>query len=103
MINLSSERLVSLADAPQFLPARRAGKKPHFSCIFRWATIGCRGVVLESLQVGATKCTSVEALQRFCEALTAAAQGNAPAPPLATRHRQSAVQAAERRLAKAGI
>lgn len=65
-----SESVISLSQAARDLPARRAGKKPHVSCIYRWTTTGCRGVILESLQVGGTRCTSREALARFCEALT---------------------------------
>ena len=34
---------------------------------------GVRGIRLESIMVGGTRCTSVQALQRFFDALTAAA------------------------------
>jgi hypothetical protein len=70
MIDPNAESLISLADAARLLPARRAGKRPHVSCLYRWTVSGCRGVILESIQVGATRCTSREALSRFCEALT---------------------------------
>ena len=43
--------LISLADAAGELPRRRRGRKTHVSTLFRWTTIGCRGVVLESLQM----------------------------------------------------
>ena len=56
------------------LPCRRAGKRPHVATVYRWAKRGLRGVVLETLQVGGTLCTSHEALQRFFEALTAPAR-----------------------------
>jgi len=65
MIDSASETLISLADAAGELPRRRRGRKAHVSCLYRWSTAGCRGVVLESIQVGATRCTSREALQRF--------------------------------------
>lgn len=103
MIDVSSEHLISLAEAARSLPARRAGKRPHVSCIYRWTTTGCRGVVLESVQIGATRCTSREALERFFGALTAAAQGEAPAPPPPSKSRRRAIQAAKRRLARSGL
>jgi len=50
-IDPTSETLISLTDAARSCPARRGGKRPHVSCIYRWTTSGCKGVVLESLQV----------------------------------------------------
>jgi Protein of unknown function (DUF1580) len=64
------EHIITLADVAMELPRRRRGRKTHVSCIYRWSTVGCRGVVLETLQVGATRCTSREALQRFFEQLS---------------------------------
>ena len=70
MIDPNSETLISLAEAARSLPRRRGGKRPHVSCLYRWTTSGCRGVVLESIQVGGTRCTSREALARFFQRLT---------------------------------
>jgi hypothetical protein len=70
LINSRIEELISLADAARLLPARRRGKKPHISCLYRWTTAGCRGVILDSVMVGGTRCTSREALARFIEALS---------------------------------
>lgn len=70
MSDLSVESLMSLATAASLLPERRSGKRPHVSCIYRWTQTGCRGVVLESVQVGGTRCTSREALSRFFARLT---------------------------------
>jgi hypothetical protein len=70
VIDSSCEALVSLAEAAALLPRRRRGRKPHVSTLYRWASTGVRGVVLETLQVGGTRCTSAEALQRFFEALS---------------------------------
>lgn len=58
-------------EAAQLLPARRAGKKPRVQTLYAWTTDGCRGVILESVQVDATRCTSKEAMARFIAALTA--------------------------------
>ena len=64
------EDVVSLTEAARLLPSRRRGKKPHVSCLYRWTTVGCRGVILESIQVGGTRCTSKAALARFFRRLT---------------------------------
>lgn len=70
MIDTFTESLVSLSDAAKLLPMRRGGKRPHISCLYRWTISGCKGVVLESVQVGGTRCTSKEALARFIERLS---------------------------------
>lgn len=68
----TSERLLTLSQAAKTLPHRRGGRPTHPSTLFRWATDGLRGVKLEVVQVGGTKCTSREALARFFAALGAA-------------------------------
>ena len=88
MIDLLTERVISLRDAAKLLPARRQGKRPTVSCLFRWTTRGCRGVILESVQIGGTRCTSAEALTRFFAALSAPAERQLP-PNIARRRQQS--------------
>jgi hypothetical protein len=110
MIDTSVESLIPLAQSADELPRRRKGRKTHVSCLYRWSTVGCRGIVLETLQVGGTRCTSREALQRFFERLSQPVQvgtggGGQPGstvgrPTLAQRQRASAK--AGRELAKRG-
>jgi hypothetical protein len=88
MIDPNTESLISLAEAAKSLPRRRGGKKPHISCIYRWTTAGCRGEILDSIQVGGTRCTSTEALARFFRRLTT---GNA-AEPLMVRFAATATR-----------
>jgi hypothetical protein len=104
MIDSTAETLISLADAAKAVPRRRGGRGTHVSTLYRWATVGVRGVVLETLQIGGTKCTSMDALQRFYERLSdstpAGPSGDHPAPgptrrTSARRHRDS-VKAGER-------
>jgi len=97
-----AERLISLSAAAKLLPARRGGKRPHVSCIYRWTTAGCRGVVLESTQVGGTRCTSLEALSRFFASLTATNDTSSPAARTSGQ-RERAITAAERELRDAGV
>ena len=70
MIDIATEAIVSIPEAPQHLPGQ-----PHASTIFRWGTRGVRGVLLETCLVGGRRYTSREALQRFIQATTAAAAG----------------------------
>lgn len=98
MMNICTERVISLTEAAAMLPRRRRGRKPHPSTLYRWSVAGCRGVVLETCQVGGTRCTTVEALERFVAKLTAQA-GRAAVPPIgsAAPHLQ-----AQRELDRAG-
>jgi Protein of unknown function (DUF1580) len=70
-IDIERESLLSLAHAAAKLPCRRGEKKTHVATLHRWATDGLRGVVLETLQCGGSLCTSMPALQRFFERLSA--------------------------------
>ena len=70
LIDPLHEELLSLREAATLCPRRRGGKRPHVSCLYRWTTSGVRGVKLESMQVGATRCTTREALSRFFQRLS---------------------------------
>jgi len=69
-IDITREELLSLTEIAQRLPARRAGKRTHVSCIWRWVTSGLRGIQLEAIRVGGVTCSSMPAVQRFFDALT---------------------------------
>jgi hypothetical protein len=92
-INIKTEQTFSLRDAPTYLPHLRHGRKFDRCTIYRWAKSGRRGIVLETLQTPGGKITSVEALQRFFEALSD------PCPvyrePLAARRGKSSQRTAE--------
>lgn len=60
------ERLIPLKEAANHLP-KRSGKKVHYSTLYRWATKGTRGRILETSMVGGVRFTSLEALERFVE------------------------------------
>ena len=100
MIDPLNEQVVSLSDAAKLLPGRRQSKRPHISCIYRWTVNGCSGVVLESIQVGGTRCTSHEALARFMSRLTAAVDKPSAERPL---NRAKSVASALRSLERNGV
>lgn len=101
MIDILNETVVSLTQASRDrrLPRRRNGQRPHVATLYRWAKRGFNGVTLETLQVGGTLCTSIEALQRFFVRLT---NPNAPVVQ-STRQRQKEIDRAESELEVAGI
>lgn len=108
MIDLRTEQVVSLAEATQHLPNGRGGKKLHLTTVHRWASIGVLPpnkddprIILETIRVGGTRCTSIEAIQRFCEHLTGGQ--DAPIAPRTTSSRRHAAEKAERELSRAGI
>jgi hypothetical protein len=112
MIDTTAEVPVPLAQAAAELPRRRHGQKTHASTLYKWSTTGCRGVVLETIQVGATRCTSMQALQRFYEQLTLsgraiAANAERVAPPIAAvrsaAQRQRRSEEAALKLAEMGV
>lgn len=72
MIDLVAENVMSLSEAAKSnaMPRRRRGRRPNVSTLYRWARKGCNGVILETIRVGGTLCTSLQAIQRFAVRLT---------------------------------
>ena len=97
MIDLSSENVFPVNEAPKHIPGR-----PSQASVWRWCLYGCGGIKLESILMGGRRLTSTEAIQRFADARTSQADG-APAPPRTSRQRQRGIDRAEAELAKAGI
>ena len=69
-IDVARESVLSFGEAARYVGKLKGTKAVAFQTLFRWATKGCRGVVLEAIFVGGTRCTSREALQRFFDAMT---------------------------------
>jgi hypothetical protein len=80
MIDLTRETPVTLANAPQLIPAINAvpgmatRKTVHERTIYNWATRGKRGVILETMPIGGILVTTRESLQRFFTQLAVARQ-----------------------------
>jgi len=106
-IDATTESVICLTDAAGLIPRRRGGRQCHVSTLFRWTTRGCKGVRLESIQVGGTRCTSREALSRFFAALTPSNDPGAHTPRARVvrtpRRRRRAVAAAVRALKREGL
>ena len=97
-IDLANETPITLAKAAQTLP----GGAVHVSTVHRWRMKGCRGVRLETFLRGGVRHTTREAIERFFEAVTAAADGNTP-PVRTSKQRERAIEQAECELERDGI
>ncbi len=77
---------------------------PHASTRWRWANVGVRGVVLESLNIGGVTYTSVEAWRRFRDALNQPKPKPSPVKTIRSRkQRIASTEKAEAILAARGI
>ena len=83
MIDVTAENLIRFCELPKWTD-EHLGRRVHPSTLHRWRLRGTRGVKLETLLVGGTRYTSVEALNRFFAATTAAADGEPVAAVLGT-------------------
>ena len=97
-IDLANETPITLAEAARTLP----GGAVHVSTIHRWRMKGCRGVRLTSFLRGGVRHTTRQAIERFFDAVTAAADGDTP-PARTSRQREREISRAESEAAEAGI
>jgi hypothetical protein len=114
-IDILQETVIPFGAVPQRFPhlGRVAEDgtqgRVHFSTVFRWWSKGIVGpggnrVRLEGTKLGGKLVTSLEALQRFSDALTPRAQGEAPATaPRAEGKRRKASERAAEELERIGI
>lgn len=102
MIDITSETVLSIAQAAKAVPSRSPGKRVHTATIWRWISYGCKGILLESCRIGGSTYTSREALQRFADALTRANPKSVRLPNQAAS-RSKQIEAAERACEAAGI
>lgn len=78
MIDIKTEKLLPLKEIAAMLPGRDGGKVHPFT-VSLWARRGKQGVKLETLLAGPCRCTSLEAVQRFLEAVSRAQTDARPA------------------------
>lgn len=93
MIDMTKEKLLTLAEVSARLPPGRMNKPVSFSCILRWITNGVPGpdgslVLLEGIRIGGRWLTSVEALDRWSMLLTPK-EGELPIPKRCRAHKRS--------------
>src|SRR5262245_11458459 len=94
-INLTEETVVPFSEAARRLPPLRAGRRVSPSTIWRWSAAGVlsrsgKRIRLETIRVGGSSCTSLEALQRFFSKLSDdEPSGGVPAAPMGKAHQQA--------------
>ncbi len=86
-IDIQTERLIGLDEAAKLFPGRDGGSVHKFT-VGLYARRGKKGVKLETVLAGPRRCTTIEAVQRFIEAITAVANGEQPVQAVATRTRR---------------
>lgn len=91
-LDLTKEQAIPISEVPQYVPKRR-GKKVHYSTVYRWATKGSRGRILETSFSGGLRYTSIEAVKRFL---------NAESPPR-QRETDDVSEAIDAALSRAGV
>ncbi len=102
-IDIEAEKIISFPEVIARLPRRRKGKSVHLSCVYRWSSKGFKGTVLETIQVGASRCTTVEALTRFLNAISAPSSNSTSQQSRSLRQRQSASRDAINELSRRGM
>lgn len=96
MIDIQNEPLLSLTKAAQT-------DHVHVSTVHRWRLRGILGIKLETIRIGGKRMTSREALQRFHERVTTAADGEPTARTESDRARERRLAKVEAELTAAGI
>ena len=64
-IDIRREQLLPLTELGNYLASRGFGRRVCLATAYRWASHGCRGVVLETVRIGGLTLTTVEAVQRW--------------------------------------
>ena len=104
-IDILTEETFSLTRAAKLrcLPRRRKGRRPNVATLYRWSTVGVRGIILETVQCAGARCTLREALSRFFAALTQASPTGRQAVIRSPLKRRRAAEKAIQELERQGI
>jgi hypothetical protein len=89
VIDSQTETVLTFAEA-----SKRLLTRPDISTLHRWRKRGIRNQRLETLLIGGKRCTSVEALERFFAAATAAGEQVTDLMP-SVNEREAQIRAAE--------
>jgi hypothetical protein len=86
VIDTSTEIVLPFSAAARRIPSIRAGRPVSPATLWRWASVGCRGrngqrIKLETIRIGGSTCTSLEALKRFFHRLSETGEERSQAAP----------------------
>ena len=105
---IGTEDILTFSETAKRLPEIN-GRRIAAATLWRWARRGLKGVRLESRKLGGRYVTSIEAVDRFAARLAELNNSSSAAPaaqqtrPRRNQRRESDVNAAEGRVAAAGI
>ena len=105
-VEFDASDLLPLSSVPnlKWLPRRRRGAKLSYTCLWRWTTRGVAGVVLQTVRVGGTPCTTESDLRKFFVEVAAAKRGEKQTQIIRTPARRAReIEAARQQLARSGI
>jgi hypothetical protein len=69
--SLDLRQLTPLTEIHRHLPRRLDGRKLHRTTIGRWASRGCRGIVLKTWLIGGMRYTDAQSIAEFVSRLSA--------------------------------
>ncbi len=101
MIDIINEHMIPFSQIPAWCE-KHLGHPVNRSTVHRWRTRGARGSQLETVRVGGRRYTSQEALLRFFDNTTAAADG-VSSPQHNAHQRLREIEDAEAYLRSEGI
>lgn len=67
MLDFAKDQLIPIGDVRLYLPRTPTGRLRSTRSIYRWAQQGLRGVVLETVKIGATTYVTHSSLNTFFE------------------------------------
>jgi Protein of unknown function (DUF1580) len=111
MIDTTAEKPIPIDEIPAEHIPGRGGKPVHQVTLSLWYRRGIRGVKLETIMIGGRRATSIEALNRFYQAVSQARSSHpshqppakAAPSPRTERDRSKAVRGAMADLKRRGV
>ena len=101
MIDIVNEQMLPFSKIPAWCE-QHLGNQVNRSTVHRWRLRGARGVKLETVRVGGRRFSSQEALLRFFDGTTAAADGT-DSPQRNAHERKRKIEDAEAYLKSEGM
>jgi hypothetical protein len=83
-IDLANEEVVTFAELARRVGHRRANRPTHVATIHRWRLVGLSGIRLAAAKQGGIWVTTIQAYQRWVDAITRAASGDGSGPATAS-------------------
>jgi hypothetical protein len=90
IVSILDEEVIRISEVPDLPFMRGRGNKVSLATLWRWVNNGLKGVRLETVKIGGTRCTSVQAVQRFIRAHNGGASVEVRTPARRLKERERA-------------